>query len=285
MRITLFVCVLLTSVVHLGAQESGAVHPTVPSVLDRMKSPSWSQREGAFGEAGELLASEKTTPEEVDRLRLGIFQLLIKESNGGLKESENVKAESYGEGYGEDKSEYYAGLIAFVAGLDDERAIPALLSAAGTGGMATRAVARFGKRALAPTLAQAKSQDSDLASGALFVLRDMLEFRLIGETESHLQIKNALRSALASPDSRVRQDAIYIVGYLDDRQEFVPALKNLAERDPYKLVGQHSDDGQDNGQVFPVRRAARLLLGQIANHEKPVVDSGLPPSEYQPANP
>jgi hypothetical protein len=54
---------------------------------------------------------------------------LLHENKGGLKEPDDVKAENYGEGYGEDKAEYYAGLIEFVASFNDERSITALLGA------------------------------------------------------------------------------------------------------------------------------------------------------------
>ncbi len=283
MRVALFAWVLL-AVLQLSAQQTTGPHPTVSGVLQGMKSPKWGQRAEAFGEAVELLASSDTSPKDADQLRLGIIQLLVHEDNGGLKEPHDLPAENYGEGYGEDTAEYYAGLVEFVASFNDERAIPALLGAAGSGGMATRAVARFGKKALAPTLAQMKSEDPDSASGALSVIRDMLEFRLVGDLESHLQIKNALRLVLASPEYRVREDAMWTIEYLDDKQEFVPILKDIAERDPYKSLYNLGGGGSGEDQ-YPVRRAARLLLGKIANHEQPIVDKGLPPSEYPPVKP
>ncbi len=283
MRVAVFAWVLV-AVLQLPAQQTTGPHPTVSGVMQGMKSPKWGQRSEAFGEAAELLASSDTSPKDADPLRLGIIQLLVHENNGGLKEPDDVKAEDYGEGYGEDKAEYYAGLIEVVASFNDERAIPALLGAAGSGGMATRTVARFGKDALAPTLAQVKSEDPDSASGALFVILDMLEFRLVSDPESHLRIKNALRLALASPEYRVRENAMRPIEYLDDKQDFVPILKDIAERDPYK--SPYNLGGGGNGEdQYSVRRAARLLLSKIANHEQPIVDKGLHPSEYQPVKP
>ena len=268
------------------AQEPNTAHPTVSSVLDRMKSATWTERQKAFGEATELTASGKQTPNDADQLRLGIIQLLIKENNGGLKEPDNETQqgspttggsanENYGEGYGEDKSEYYAGLIGFVAGLNDERAIPALLGAANTGGMASRGVARFGKKALAPTLAQVKSQDSHLASGALFVILEMLKMRTVSDPDSHLRIKNSLRSALASPEYRVRKNAMTPIEYLDDREEFVPMLQDIAEHDPYKSPYHLGNRGNGEDSQYVVRRGARLLLRKIADHEQPAVDRGV----------
>jgi hypothetical protein len=207
MRVALSALVLLAAL-QLPAQQTTGPHPTVSGVVQGMKSPKWGQRSEAFGEAAELLASSDTSPKDADLLRLGIIQLLSHENKGGLKEPDDVKAENYGEGYGENKSEYYAGLIEFVASFNDERAIPALLGAAGSGGMATRAVARFGKRALSPIFAQERGQDPRRAEGALFVIRDMLEFGLVSDPDSQLRIKNALRSALGSPDGSVRYSAM-----------------------------------------------------------------------------
>jgi len=286
--------IVLTSVFLLTAclavaQEPNTAHPTVSSVLDGMKSATWAERQKAFGEATELAVSGKETPHDADQLRLGVIQLLIKENNGGLKEPDNETQqglpntastessanENYGEGYGEDKSEYYASLIGFVAGLNDERAIPALLGAANTGGMATRGVARFGKKALDPTLAQVKDPDTDLAEGALGVIREMLKMRTVSDPDSHLRIKRALKSALASPDHDVRETAIFAVEYLDDREEFVPMLQDIAEHDPYKSPYNLGSKGSGEDSQYVVRRGARLLLRKIANHEQPSVDRGV----------
>jgi len=290
MRMIALTSVFLVTACLAVAQEPNTAHPTVSSVLDGMKSATWTERQKAFGEATELAVSGKQTPRDADQLRLGIIQLLIKENNGGLKEPDNETQqgsptttastessanESYGEGYGEDKSEYYASLIDFVAGLNDERAIPALLGAASTGGMATRAVARFGKKALDPTLAQVKSPDSHLASGALFVILEMLKMRTVSDPDSHLRIKNSLRSALASPEYRVREDAMTPIEYLDDREEFVPMLQDIAEHDPYKSPYNLGSKGSGEDSQYVVRRGARLLLRKIANHEQPAVDRGV----------
>lgn len=252
------------------AQQPTAVEPNVSAVLDRMKSAMWTERSNAFGEATDLMESGKASAGDVDRLRLGIMELLAHENNGGLKEADNVTSENYGEGYGEGKSGYYAGLIAFVAGLNDERAIPALLGAAGSGGMATRAVAQFGKKALDATLAEVKSQDAHQASCALFVIREMLRMHTLKDQDSHIRIKTSLRSALVSPDYRVRRNAMWPIEYLDDREEFVPILQDIAAHDPYK--SPHSIASQEEVNQYVVRRSAELLLRKIANHEAPVID-------------
>ena len=118
-------------------------------------------------------------------------------------------------------------------------------------------------------LSQAKSQDTVLAHGAVFVIREMLKMHTANDPNSQLRIKTALRSALGSPDFGVRDSAIYAIEYLDQREEFVPMLKDIGQNDPVKFAGQKPDDGGDNGEFYPVRQHARRLLAQIANHEPP----------------
>jgi len=288
MRAALLTCVLLASVLQLSAQQNSTTRATVSGVLDGMDSASRAEREKAFGEAGELLEADTTSAKDADRLQLGIIQLLIRENREALKASELPSSNSASEeeqGQGEDESDYYSVLVGFVANLNDVRAVPALLGAANTGGIATRGIARFGKRALDPTLVQVGSANADLAEGALWVIRDMLEFRLVSDPESHLRIKDALRAALRSSEFGVRVSAMGAIEYLDDREEFVPLLKEVAQHDPVKLAGQRPDDGGDNGEFYPARFDARRLLRKIANHEQPRIDRGLPASEYQPVKP
>jgi len=294
MRATLLALTLLASVVQPAAQQATTVPAPISRVLEKMKSPTRTERSKAFDEAAELLASDKTTPGDNDRLRLGIIQLLIAENartnvpdEEALKQAASGASSANGTGEGEgDEWEYYPSLIDFVAHLGDERAIPALLGAAMTGGMAIRGVARFGKKALGPALEQVASGDPALASGAVYVIQKLLEWRSVSDADSHLRIKKALRRALASPEFAVRLSAMYAIEYLDDREEFVPLLKEVAEHDPVKLAGQRPDDGGDSGEFYPARFDARRLLRKIANHEQPVIhEQGLPTEEYLPVKP
>ena len=273
MRIVISASVFLAMTCVAIAQENRS-QPNVSGVLGQMKATTWSQRSDAFDQAVKVLDSAETSPSDVDRLRLGIIQLLVHENNGGLKAPDNVAPEDYNEGYGEDKAEYYAGLISVIAEINDERAIPALLGAAGSGGIATRAVARFGTKALEPALAQVKSQNSALASGALSVIMQMLKLHTISDSDSHLRIKDALKSALVSPDYRTRANAMYPVEYLDDREEFVPILQDIAAHDSYKSPYYVTKEGKTVGGDYSVRRHAQLLLHRIESHEQPAFDRG-----------
>lgn len=270
MRIALFTCALAVYFVGaLDAQQVSSSHVDASPVLERMKNPIWNEREKAFEDAVELVASGKSAPRDADQLRVGLIQLLARENAGGLISPPVDEAE------GQDRSEYYARLISTVADMGDARAIPALLGAAGTGGMATRGVARFGKKALDQVLDQVQNPDPDLSSGAVFVVRDMLEYRTASDADSLTRISNALRSALARPEEMIRESAIAAIEYLDGRAEFVPILTEVARSDSSKVDGQVAEDNQDNGEVYPVRRMARLLLTKITNHERPVMDRRL----------
>jgi hypothetical protein len=124
MRIAFLMCTFLASGWFVAGQQISADHPTASSVLNHMTSTSWTERRQAFDDANELLRSGKVDPEEVDRLRLGVVRLLLKESNGGLKEPDDepqtVSAEGDDENQGEDKGDYYSGLVTFVAKMHDE---------------------------------------------------------------------------------------------------------------------------------------------------------------------
>src|ERR1035441_3038909 len=207
MRAALFTWLLLTSVLQLCAQQTSTTYSSVSSILARMNSASRTEREKAFREAGEMRGAEAWVPKQTDAKA---------KAGAPYKGASEVE-----EGEGEEESDYYSVLVGFVANLNDERAIPALLGAANRGGIATRGVARFGKRALDPTLTQAKNANADLAEGALWVIRDMLEFGLVSDPESHLRIKEALRSSLGSSEFGIRVSAMGAIEYLGDRDEFV----------------------------------------------------------------
>jgi HEAT repeat protein len=174
--------------------------------------------------------------------------------------------EEHDEGY----ADYYGNLIGIVADLNDERAIPALLGAISSGGMATRALARFGDKAFNPLLDQLRNPDPQVRSSVLFTIRDLLEMHISIAPASQARIREVLRSSLADPEFAIRGSAVSAIEYLDDREQFVPALEKLAESDPVKLPGK-PDDGGDGGKFYPLRQDARRLLRKIANHEPPVI--------------
>jgi hypothetical protein len=272
---------LIVTAFSAAAQRTSGVRPSVFELLDRMRNACWTERRTAFTDAMMVLASGKPSVGDADNLRRGLIQLLAIENNenkptgdAGKARSANcvdevVPDETAPPGtWSEERSDYYADLIGTVADFGDERAIPVLLAAASTGGMATQGVARFGKKALDPVLEQASGADSELAAGAIFVIMEMLKLHTVSDPTSHRRIKNLLRAALGSPKARLRRCAIYAIEYLDDREEFVPILKQLAEHDSAKLTGQPLNDGSI-GDFYYVRYDAQRLLQSIAKHERP----------------
>lgn len=257
MRITLLFCVsLLVSTGITPAQQADDLHLRASNALHKMNAQSWELREKGFEELPSL-DELSASPQDVDRVKVGIIRLLSSE-NALIREYKR-KGKFFTT---EDHSEYYAGLIATVAAMDDERAIPALLGAVSRGGMATRAIARFGDKAVGPLLDLygTPSEDSLDRSSALFTIQEVLEMQIPISDASQSQIRNALRNAIKDPDYRVRYVAICAIEYLKDREDFVPALKDLAEHDPGENVGK---------EHHSLRPVTEQLLQKIANHEPP----------------
>lgn len=75
----------------------------------------------------------------------------------------------------EETSETYADLVGQVAALRDPRAVPALVGAINTGGMATDALAAFGDAALDSVIVVTHEKDELRVFSALFTLEDMLK--------------------------------------------------------------------------------------------------------------
>jgi hypothetical protein len=258
------------------AQQATTGQTDVSRILTRMSSAKWSERSEAYSDAANMLASGKHEQGDADRLKVGLIQLLATENKATKAfAKQQIAGEDANDESVEAYEEYYAGLVGFVAELGDERAIPALLGAAGTGGMATRGVARFGKKALGVVLEQVASEDARPADDALFVIIEVLRMHTVSDPDSLLKIKNSLRSALASPEHRVRENAISAIEYLGDRQEFVPILQDIAAHDSYKSPNNPENGGNSAESAYRVRKRAQSLLRKIANHEAPAIDQGV----------
>lgn len=235
-------------------------------MLEGMKSSRWVDRSKAFEQASEALASGTLSSNDCERLKLGIIQLLVKEdefANVPDDEQEKWSARlAKGEVETEDE-EYYPSLIGFVAGMNDERAIPALVGAMPYFSVATDALLRFGDKAVAPILEQLKSRSAVLRISAL-----EMAITLEGQNDrvSPARIREILRSALSDPDSGVRGHAVNEIACLGDRKDFVPILEKLAKTDPVHYEGRE-DDGVDGDQFYPVRLYARRALREIQNNE------------------
>jgi hypothetical protein len=275
MRAGLLVCTLLALLPQLAVQQpSTEPPPTILGVLHEMKSPNPAERERAFNRASELLASNKTTALDLDRLRVGVIQLLIAEnaiSNISDEEQRKQVASQPGCGNGtdncegddeEDQSEsgYLPRLTATVATFHDERAIPALVGAMPWGGAVTTALLEFGDKALGPVIEQLMSRNSSLRISALDVSISILEAR--NDPASRTLIRKLIESSLTDPKPVVRTHAVEHIVCLSDRQDYVPTLEKTAKTDPWKLPGK-ADDGGDGNEFYPVRADARRALRAI----------------------
>lgn len=275
MRVALFACILL-AVLQLPAQQTSTVHPTVSHILEGMKSSDFSERSKAFDEGNALLASGKSKPDESDRLKVGIIQLLIAENARiNLPDEELLKQvanASCGDGSDNcdgseegDESDYYPSLIATVAAFNDERAIPALVGAMPYSSLATGALLRFGDKGLGAVLDQTKTRRNALLRASAFgMVIGLLDAK--NDSSSRARLKEVIQSALADPSSAVRSKTVWEIDCLDDRQDYVPILEKIAKTDPQKLPGK-ADDGGDGDEFYPVRFDARRALRHIQNNQ------------------
>lgn len=265
MRATFFTLVVLGCSLQLTAQES-STPSAISQILQGMKSSRWTERGKAFEKAGELLTSAKLSPDDADGLRLGIIQLLSAEDAlANIPDDEQVEwSEKRARGEVEEEGEeYYASIASFVADMNDERAIPALVGAAPYSSDATAALLRFGGKAIGPILDQLKSKSALLRVSALEMAITM---EGTNEAVSPARIGEMLRSALIDPAAVVRSSAVQEIGCLDDRRDFLPLLERLAKTDPEHYPGR-ADDGVDVDQFYPVRLVARRALREIQNDE------------------
>lgn len=274
MRKVLIGCLIaaMSSPSYISGQTTDT-HEKLSTTLSRMASNEWATRMEAFEETVNIVFSRSGVvgqparvsgyaeafqrffsgnPEESDRLQVSLINLLQREN-----EVERHAAESnvsLSEGY----LNYYGDLIGAVAALNDERAVPALLGAIRTGGMATRGLAALGPKALGPVLDQLKDDNPTVRSSALRVVRKMFELHKLDD--SNIDARRALHGMLEDPDHSVRAAAVSAVGELQNKQEFIPALKRLAKEDPAKSSGNAGGEA-----VYPVRREAQKVLKKAEN--------------------
>jgi hypothetical protein len=151
-----------------------------------------------------------------------------------------------------------------VSSLKDERAIPALVGAMTTGGMAQQSLLKYGDKAIGVVLAQMKSPDDMVRAAALNMGIALLEQR--NDPASNARIKELIQSSLADESMIVRGVAVQQIGCLEDRQDFVPMLGKIAKSDPKKLSNKQALDGGDADGFYPVRSDARQVLRDIQNN-------------------
>lgn len=230
-----------------------------------------SKREAAFHRLMQIISEEDSKaweadrtdaltkffarhPEQSDRIKLGLIRLLTAENKLFLFGVPGSRTE--------DDGDYYAEVIDTVSSLTDERAIPALV---GTGGDAVKGLLKYGNKAIVPVLERLKSSDPTVRGAALSTGTELL--RASSDPGAHERLKELLRSSLLDPFFPNRSVAVREVGCLEDREEFVPAIRQIAKTDPAKLPGKALDGG-DGEEFYPVRSDARRVLRDIESHAK-----------------
>ena len=238
-----------------------------------MKNQDLSTREAAFHDMMSLISEQQLQasasgqadaaasfsarhPDQADRVKLGLIQLLNLEDETFIKGKPGTLTEEDGE--------YYAELIETVSSLDDERAIPALVGAMTTGGVAQRGLVKYGDKALGPVTEQLKNPDALVRATALGMTTTLLGRH--NDFASRSRISDLVRSFLKDSDLVVRGHAVNSITCLDDRQNFIPTLEKIARTDPDKLPGKALDGG-DGEEFYPVRYDARRVLRDIQNNK------------------
>jgi len=276
----LLVTALALAAGALGQGSTSPQNTDVPSILERMQSSDLHTQKLAFDDLMAYVESQAPAntsssqtgeprealqrflakhPDQADPIKLQLIALLSEENNYFIA-NKNPPPDPYTD---DDISEHYAELIDTVASLNDERAIPALVGAMTTGGMAQRGVLKYGDQALALVLAQLSSPDALVRASALKMATAILQAEK--DPASHTQMIALLESALKDPGAVVRTQAIWEIDCLPDRQSFVPELQQIAKTDPDKLPGRADDDG-DGDAFYPVRYDARRALRHIQNN-------------------
>jgi len=266
MRITAWLCFSALAVpMAAPAQKPAPIEARVSRILVRMASPNVAARHAGLDDLIELISAGQDLgfdpeyadaltaflarhPAQADRIKLGLIKLLQADDDA----VRDVKAAPGT--YSEDDSEHYAQAIDLVASLNDERAIPALVGALPTGGMATDGVLKYAGKALGPVLARLHDPDPLMRSAA--VSTAIAVWKQMNDAPSHARIREMIRTSLADPAFTVRSSALWAIDGLDDAAEFVPALQAMAEHDPFTLPSESR---------YPLRDEAKQLLAKIAS--------------------
>jgi hypothetical protein len=272
MRSGLVLLLVLVISMAVCAQQSASFDSRMSAALSGMKSANLATKEKTFDDVMTLISEEQHQapmtgqadafatffahhPDQAEPVKLGLIELLDS-ANNLFVSGKNATPGTYTE----DDTEHYARIIDAVSSLDDERAIPALVGAMTTGGMAQRGLLKYGDKALGPVLEQLRNPDNLVRASALGLSVALLERS--NDLKSRKRAVEIVRLALADPSSVVRGHAVREIDCLGQRQEFVPILERIASTDPEKLLGKASDGG-DGDEFYPVRYDARQVLRDI----------------------
>jgi hypothetical protein len=271
MRLALWLCVSAIAIsVAARAEQPLSLNSRVTTVLARMASRNMATRNAALDDLIEVISEGQKLgfdpeypdvlaaflarhPNLADRVKLGLINLLKADDDAHMDRKTAPGT------YTENDSEHWAAAIELVASLNDERAIPALVGALGTGGLATGGVVKYGQNALGPVLREFRNPNPLVHSAAVGTAITIL--RMKNDAAAHAQILEIIRTAITDPEFMVRSAALYKVEDLTDREQFLPALREMAQHDPFTIPVETPGETS-----YPLRIRAKKLLEKIANH-------------------
>lgn len=128
--------------------------------------------------------------------------------------------------------------------------------------MATGGVVKYGQKALGAVLAKLSSPDPLMRSAAVGTAITIL--RMNSDAASQARILALIRNALRDREFLIRSAALYQIDnlhgekqYATSLREFIPALQDMAQRDPFIVQGETN---------YPLRARAKVLLDKLAKN-------------------
>jgi hypothetical protein len=225
--------------------------------IKQLQDPEWKKRGSAFQKllgSGSVYVEPRRAlsgllqqwPEKSDEIKLALIRLLERENQVTKAQVDVVLREHAKKGRdfphpfpdAEERSEYYANLIAAVTSLKDLRSLDALLGAINTGAMVTDTLAEFGNAALDRVLELFNSGDGSTRLSASIVLTRMLNPKnapRASDAASRQKIKDALIRAASDSSRFVRAEGAEGLAKLGD-PDVISLIRNLATSDPAKQV-------------------------------------------------
>jgi HEAT repeat protein len=239
------------------AVDAGALAVNLAAAVQKLQSASLADRMQAFYQ---LTGGPEVRAGRVpDRERLAAaWGHNAEAAKTALVRALAVENETAKKPFDDRFSTYYGDLIAVIAALRDERALPALLGALTTGALAQDGVAEIGLPALGPLLDRLHAGSHRERQAAVRTLGRLYE--KVGNGPATAERRNEIRMAIlaAARDANplVRWAAADALGNIKGADDVVSVLTNLSEHDDYWYLGL---DGQ---RVYPVRLAAKRALRQ-----------------------
>jgi len=111
---------------------------------------------------------------------------------------------------------------------------------------------KYGQRALGPALVRLSNRNPMVRARALRTVIAIL--RLRNDAASRAQTEGLIQAALEDAEFAVRASALDAIEELKERVQFLPALREMADRDPATVPGEAN---------FPLRVRARKLRDTI----------------------